>query len=403
MSQEPLNRLSIDRSIKAGATRGRVRWYVTAVVIVILGAILLYGGGVIPSAVTVETATVSQYYPSQGFTLLNASGYVVAQRKAAVAAKVTGRLVWIGVEEGSRVRKGDVIARLENDDADALRKQAAAALETARANREQSRAELTEATRTFERYRTLFTAGIVSQSDYDAAESRLDRAKGGAAAADSTIRGAAAALAAAEVSYEQTLIRAPFDGVILTKNADVGDIVTPIGAAADAKSAVVTMADLSSLLVETDVSESNLSQIRVGGACEVQLDALPRERFPATVHMIVPTADRTKGTVLVKVRLDRLDTRILPEMSAKVAFLQRPVAPSERDPKTVVPQTVLLDKNGPHIYIPDGDRARLVPVRTGNRDGERVEIISGVKAGDRIIISPLQKLSDGRRIRLAEK
>lgn len=403
MTQDALNRLTIDRTPIPPARRRRFLWYLIPGGVLTVVVLTLLGQGLLAPAVTVETATVSQYYPSQGFTRLNASGYVVAQRKAAVAAKVTGRLVWLGVEEGSRIRKGDVIARLENDDADALRKQATAAVETARATLVQAEAELTDARRTFERYRKLLADGIVSQGEYDAAESRLERAKGAVAAAESTVRGADAARVAAEVSFEQTLIRAPFDGVILTKNADVGDIVTPIGAAADSKSAVVTMADLSSLTVEADVSESNLSLVRVGQPCEVQLDALPGERLPARVHMVVPTADRTKGTVLVKVRFDRLDHRILPEMSAKIAFLERQVSPSERTPKTVVRASALVEKNGPHLFVPDGTRAKLVPVKTGSRDGDRVEILSGVKAGDRVIVSPIGKLSDGRRIRLAEK
>ncbi len=137
---------------------------------------------------------------------------------------------------------------------------------------------------------------------------------------EAAVLAAQAALKAAEVNLEYTLIRAPFDAVVLTKNADVGDIVTPIGAAAKAKAAVVTIADMDSLQVEADVSESNLEKVKEGQPCEIQLDALPGERFDGDVHMIVPTADRTKATVMVKVRFARLDPRILPEMSARVAF-----------------------------------------------------------------------------------
>ena len=142
-----------------------------------------------------------------------------------------------------------------------------------------------------------------------------------------------AALEGANVAIEYTLIRAPFDAIVLTKNADIGDIVTPIGAAANAKAAVVTIADMNSLEVEADVSESNLSQIRVGQPCEIQLDALPQARFRGAVHMIVPTADRSKATVMVKVRFVDKDPRILPEMSAKVAFLSRPVKQKTRNPE----------------------------------------------------------------------
>lgn len=404
MEPADIQRLRIEKnSFPSG--KGKRRLIFPALMLILAVVIAgLYRMGFLSPAVAVETGTVSQYFPSQGETLLNAAGYVVAQRKAAVAAKQTGRLVWIGVEEGSRVRKGDPIARLESDDMRALVDQAAAAVEGARAGLDQARAEREEAERLHRRYEELLREGIASQAEYDAVRNRFERGRAGVAAAESALSSARAALSAAQVNLSQTEIRAPFDGVVLTKNADPGDIVTPLGAAADSKSAVVTMADPASLLVEADVSEANLSSVRMGAPCEILLDALPGERFPGTVHSIVPTAERTKGTVMVKIRFDRIPTGVLPEMSARVAFLGRRIPPGENRPKVVVRRDAIARIDGrPHLFLPRGDRAHPVPVTVTGELGDLVEIGAGVKPGDRIIVSPVARLKDGSRIRIGER
>lgn len=404
MANEDLGKLKIDKGtpVRSGVRRGKRFWITAACVVALLVA--LFASGVLSPAVTVETGTVTQVYPSQAYTLLNASGYVVAQRKAAVAAKITGRLEWLGVEEGSRVKQGEILARLENQDAAASRDQAAATLKTSRASLEEARAELTDATLSFERQKKLLKEGIVARADYDAAEARYLRARAAVSGANSSIAASEAALRGAEVNLEYSFIRAPFDAVVLTKNADIGDIVTPIGAAANAKAAVVTIADLSSLLVEADVSESNLETVQVGQPCEIQLDALPEARFRGRVHMVVPTADRSKATVLVKVRFEKLDPRILPEMSAKVAFLQRPVAPGEEKPKTAVNPDAVVEREGRKVlFLVKGDRVAETPVTVGAKIGDMLEITSGAKPGDRIALKPLDKLKDGAKIKTAEK
>ena len=405
MADKDLTGLTIDKtapSYRPARWRKRAGWWVTAAVVLLLAALAVKG--VFTPKVEVETATVSQLYPSQSFTLLNASGYVVAQRKAAVASKTTGRLEWLGVEEGNRVRTGEIIARLENLDTKAARDQATANLASVRSALEQAQAELKDAELAFNRQKELLAQGIVAQADFDTAEARYRKARGGAAAAASAIAAAQAALRGADVAVEYTLIRAPFDAVVLTKNADVGDIITPIGAAASAKAAVVTIADMGSLQVEADVSESNLEKIRVGQPCEIQLDAFPEARFAGALHMIVPTADRSKATVLVKVRFLRADSRILPEMSAKVAFLQREVREDEKKPRTAVNPAALLSRNGKKVvFLVKGDRVVETPVTAGSRIGDMVEILSGVSAGDKVALKPLEKLKDGARIKTGEK
>jgi len=405
MEQEDLSRLKIDKAAFVRGPSRRKNWlYWGAAILAILAVAALFSSGVLRPATEVEVVTVQETYPSQAFTLLNASGYVVAQRKAAVASKATGRLEWLGVEEGSRVRKGDILARLEEADVLAQQSQAGANLRNAHAALEQARAELRDAGFSFDRSRTLLAEGIVARADYDAAEARYRKARAAVSGAEANVGSAAAALEGARVAVEFTRIRAPFDAVVLTKNADVGDIVTPFAAAANAKAAVVTLADLGSLQVEADVSESNLEQVKVGQPCEIRLDAFPESRFSGVVHTVVPTADRSKATVLVKVRFLESDPRILPEMSAKVAFLSRPVGKGERRPAvTVNPSAVVERKGRMVVFLVAGDRVKETPVVLGARIGDQVRIESGLKGGDRVVAGPAGNLRDGARIKVEEK
>jgi RND family efflux transporter MFP subunit len=403
--EEDISKLKIEKSpatFRSGKRKKLFFWLALLLAILLIG--LLYVEGIFTPAVSVEVASVVQMYPSQTFTLLNASGYVVAQRKASVASKVTGLLVSMTVEEGSRVKKGQIIARLENEDVTAAKHQAEANLNVARHNLEQARAELQDATLSFNRNKELLSHDFVSRADYDASEARYKRAIAAVDAAEAAVRANTAALQGANVNIEYTLIRAPFDAVVLTKNADVGDIVTPIGAAAEAKAAVVTIADMNSLQVEVDVSESNLGNVQVGQPCEIQLDALPESRFQGLVHMIVPTADRSKATVMVKVRFIDKDPRILPEMSAKAAFLSRAIRPEEQKPRTVVnSNAVIIHKDKNLVFLVKDNRAFETPVSTGEKLGDMIEVLNGVKAGDKVVLKPVDKLRDGKRIKIIEK
>lgn len=404
MASEDLSKLKIDKSASVVQPKKKRRLFrLSAGILLVVVAAVLFIKGVFNPAVQVEAVNVSRIYPSQTFTVLNASGYVVAQRKAAVASKVTGRLISLSVEEGSRIRRGEVIARLENEDVLAARNQAEANLSNSRHTLEQAEAELKDADLAFERTKDLLSKGFVAKADNDSAEARYKKAVAGVAAARSAVKAAQALLQAANVSVDYTLLRAPFDAVVLTKNADVGDIVTPIGAAANVQAAVVTIADMSSLQVEADVSESNLSQIKAGQPCEIQLDSFPDDRFRGEVHMIVPTADRTKATVMVKVRFMDKDSRVLPEMSAKVSFLRRPVRPEEQKPRTAINSKAVLDRGGRKIvFLIKDNRAIETPVSTGEQFDDMIEILSGVKAGDRIVLRPLDKMKNGAKIKVAE-
>ncbi len=397
-----LDTLRIDKGVPNRAPAGKRRvWLLAAIagIVVFLLALLFFQ----KRAVTVETTTVTRIYPTQGFTLLNASGYVVARRKAAVAAKTTGRLEWLGVEEGSRVRTGEVVARLENRDLTAVLDQARAAVQAAASILEQVRVERTDATQSFERQKELLKQGIVARADFDVAEARYRRSLAGVTGAEASLRSAEATRRGAEVALDYSLIRAPFDAVVLTKNADIGDIITPLGAAANSKAAVVTIADLASLEVEADVSESSLAQVKTGQPCEVMLDALPGVRFRAVVHTIVPTADRSKASVMVKVRFVDRDERVLPEMSAKVAFLSRAATKEEQQPRIAVnPAAITGQGKEARVYRIVDDTARAVAVIVGRKSGDMVET-SGIQPGDRLVLKPLDRIRDGSRVKVLEK
>jgi RND family efflux transporter MFP subunit len=347
----------------------------------------------------VETAAVSSVYPSQALTLLNATGYVVAQRKAAVASKATGRLEWLGVLEGSKVEAGEVVARLENRDTQAMRDLAAANVLVAKANLGQGEADLAEAQLAFKRSDTLFAKELTSQSDHDSAVARLRKAQAALAGYQAAVTVAEANLRASDVSLDQTLIRAPFDGVVLTRNANVGDTITPFSQAVDTKGAVVTIADMDTLEVEADVAESSFLSIWVDQPVEIQLDAMPGERFAGVVSRMVPTLDRSKASMLVKIRFVQRDPRILPEMSARAAFLKREVTYAEQKPVLALPQSAVLKAaDQPQVFTIVNGTAAIRAVELGDKLGDLVEV-RGLEAGTRVVIRPSADLAAGRAVR----
>jgi RND family efflux transporter MFP subunit len=336
----------------------------------------------------VELTTVGYVSPSQASSLLTASGYVVAQRKASIASKATGRIVYLGFHEGDKVKLGDIIARIESDDVEAALSQAQADLEGAKAERN-------DAERTLARTKKLFESQLVSQSDYDAAQSRYDRVVALIASKQAGVR-------AAEVQVENTRIRAPFDGTILTKNADVGEVVAPFAAGASSRVAVVTLADMSSLEVEADVSESNIELIKIDQPCEVVLDAYPDRRYSGTVNKIVPTADRSKATVLTKIRFDDRDSRVLPEMSAKAHFLTKETAGKVSVAAKLAVNTSAITTNGDRkiVFTYKDDLITEVPVELGDTMGNMTEITSGVAPGDKVVLKPSERLHSGMKVKL---
>ena len=327
-----LSSLRIDRSNKPEVNSGKKNIFIIVGVILFLLVGYFVITSFLGSSVEVKLTTAVLQKPGQTTASLNASGYVVAQRKAAIASKGTGRLIFLGVVEGDKVVKNQIIGRLE--DTDILPQ-----LEEAKANLELYKADLNSAENTFNREKELFQKGLSSQQTYDQAEANYNRLLASIEIANARIK-------QYEVAIENTLIRAPFDGTVLTKNAEVGEIVAPFGGSTTSKTAVVTIADMKSLLVEADVSESNIEKIQVNQDCEIILDAYPEKSYSAYVFKIVPTADRSKATVLVKVGFKNYDSRVLPEMSAKVSFFTEPVDTSiaNQKPILVIPSSAVRNE-----------------------------------------------------------
>ena len=358
--------------------------------VLVLGFVMV--GAWFSPAVEVQVATAALTSPSQANAVLTASGYVVARRKAAVASKGTGRLVFLGVEEGDKVKKGQVIARLEDADV-------AASRDRARENLKLAEADLYEAKKNLERMRILLKQEAIAPVDVDVADARYKRVVASIEAAKYGVR-------EAEVAVENTRIIAPFDGTVLKKNADIGEIVAPLAGAVSSKAAVVTIADMSSLEVDADVSEANITRVSAQQNCEITLDAYPQQRYPGYVSNIVPTADRAKATVMVKIKFKEYDERVLPEMGAKITFLAAgsTVDTTNVKPLLTVPAAAVVSRDGRQVvYQIAGDRAVEAPVTTGRKASNFVEITGGLKEGDKVIGKVDQHIKNGSKVTLSKK
>ena len=392
-----LNTLRIDRT-EEKRPPGRNKKIITRIIVSVILLVIVffaykYVNSLLNKKEEVKLITVSLQSGSYSSAVMNASGYVVAQRKAAVASKGTGRLVYLGVVEGDQVKKDEIIARLEDND---IRAQ----LEQSKANLKLYEADFKETENFFNRQKELFSKGLSSEQEFETAEARYNKTL-------ASIDVAKAQVTAAEVALENTLIRAPFDGTVLTKNADVGEIVSPFGASINSRAAVVTMADMKSLQVEADVSESNIEKIILNQECEIVLDAYPEKSYPGFVAKIVPTADRSKATVLVKVGFKEYDSRVLPEMSAKVTFLTLKTDKDEDKDKEIpiilIPSSSVVTRKGRTVvFIIKDDKAVELQVQLGRKFGENIEIISGLDTGESIIAKVTEKIKDGIEVKVLE-
>ena len=414
-SSSALSRLRIDRGGAAqGAEPQRKRWPIALAALAVVGGVAWW---LSPKPVAVQAAAVVSSTPSQQFVQLTASGYVVAQRRAAVASKATGRLIELNVREGSVVRQGELIARLDASDVRAAIVAAQAGVRQAEAGVRQAEVELANAEAELVRSQGLQAQGFISPQAVDAVQTRAKAARASVASARATLEVARAQVGVQRVAEDFTEIRAPFDGVVLVKNANVGDIITPLSSAAGTQGAVVTMADMRTLEVEADVSEGSLSKARIGQPVEIMLDALPGVRFMGEVGGLVPTVDRAKATVTTKIRFQKLDARILPEMSAKVNFLSRPITVADQQPVLAVPPQAILTSDGRTIVwrmqagedADAGQRVEAVAVKAGRKLGEVQEVLpadgqasAALKAGDQVVTRSDRPLKAGQRVKPAQ-
>jgi RND family efflux transporter MFP subunit len=405
-----LAKLRIDRDAPApGVRRAFVRNVVLAgaAVVVIGGAIVFSRGAAAPVQVVVASASEAGGAAVAGVASVTANGYVVARTRASVSAKVAGRLAALHVSEGSFIRQGEVIARLDNADYRAQLTQAVAGLATARAESIEAVAERDQAERRRDaaRHRAQ-SPQLVAVQDVEAADTRAATTAARAAAAAARVDAAEAGRRFAEATLDNTLIRAPFTGTVLRKEAEVGEVVAPSVGGGLTRGAVVTMADMTTLEVEVDVNEAYIGRVRSGQEARIILDAYPDTGFRGRVRQVVPTADRQRATVQVKVSITDRDPRILPEMGARVDFLApEPAGGGAAAPTAAVmrvPAAAIREHEGQTVVwlVRDG---RLEPrlVAAGPVSGGYREIRSGLAGGELLLVGGVDTPRPGLRVRTA--
>ncbi len=400
--------LRIDRDALAERPAGgrAIRWIAALAIIGVLaaGAALAYRRWIEPLRIPeVEVALAIVQSPTQSSALLTAAGYVVAQKQAAVTSKIAGRLAALSVREGSRVRAGEVIGRIESRDIEAQLEEARQALEVARAVHAETRAREFEARREYERQSRLLKEGVSSQADYDAAEARHKVAAAQVDSSAAQIPRAEASVTVAQVTLENTLIVAPFEGIVTTKNAEIGEIVAPVSVGGPASgTSVVLIADMDSLEAEVDINESHIARLSVGQPAEIVLDAYPDRRYPGVLRQIVPTANRQKATIQGKVAFVQKGDEVLPEMSARVTFLETAKPPgSAARARIFAPKGAVVSRGGgPAVLVVRDGKASVVPIQLGPEVEGRVEILSGLAGGESLILNPSEGIAGGSRVRL---
>ncbi|BCA56659.1 hemolysin secretion protein D [Nitrospira sp. KM1] len=380
--------------------RTRFTWVLVVLVVGVCVALVYLSGVLVLLPPEVDTMLVRVSENQVSSPLLSASGYVVAQRQASVASKGTGRLEYLSVTVGSRVKAGDVIARIQQDDVQAIQHQARARLDVAKAALANARAELRDAELSQERAAALLPHQFVSQAEFDTAVNRLHRAQAAVRSSSAAITAAEADVQTADVMLDSTLIRTPFDGIVLKKFAEIGEVVAPMASSASSRGAVVLIADMNSLVVEAEVSESSLAGISHGQPAAIVVNAVPGKRHSGTVEQIVPTADRSKGTVLVKIRFNELDDRVFPEMSANVSFLSSAQLPSQISSRMFVPASSLSRANGRTVvFVLEDEVAREIPVEELGRRGGDSEIQGALPPSVKVILAPPVSLTSGAKVR----
>jgi len=402
-TSELLKELRIDRD--GHPPRARRRWVVVAAVVVVLAAVAVWlaVGPLAPP--TVRTALVRAGASGAAGSVLDASGYVTARRQATVSAKITGKVTEVRIEEGMRVEEGAVLARLDDTETKAQLALARAQLAAAQSQEGEIRALLQQAERDYARAEELFDRQLVSAQSIDAARAQRDTLRARLAANSEQVRVARESVTVAQVQLANTVIRAPFSGVVVSKSAQPGEMISPISAGGGfTRTGIGTIVDMDSLEVQVDVNESFINRVTAEQPVEITLNAYPDWKIPGAVIAIIPTADRSKATVKVRIAIQSKDSRIVPDMGVRVAFLEsRPAAAERAAPAMLVPVEAVRGEGADAVVfvVADGKVAAR-PVTLGTTTGTDREVLSGVTAGERVVVSPPPSLADGDRVTLSD-
>jgi RND family efflux transporter MFP subunit len=403
--KEELASLKIDREARGGGSRPGL-W----IGLIVFLAAIAAGGWYLwtrEPVIEVRTAEAAVRTGAAGApnAVLNASGYVTARRRATVSSKVTGKVMEIFVEEGKAVKRGQILARLDDSQLRAMQSVEQAQLASAQKATAENEARLKEAELTLGRRQQLVKDKVISKAELDSAEAEVDSLRARIAMARQQVEVAQRQLDARQTDLNDMVVRAPFDGVAISKDAQPGEMISPVSAGGGfTRTGICTIVDMSSLEIEVDVSESYINRVKPGQPVEAVLDAYPEWRIPSKVITSVPSADRQKATVRVRIAFDQLDPRILPDMGVKVSFLSEapPVASAAEQARArvLVPKGAVRTLDGTSIvFVVRGGRVERRAVKLGGNDGDLMEVASGLTAGDRVVTEGVATLTDGARVK----
>lgn len=409
-SADLLKELRIDRKAPPPEPASRRGLWITLSVIAVV-LLLAAGGWALfgrEKAIEVQTAPTAALGNGGGAaSVLDASGYVVARRMATVSAKVTGKVQEVLIEEGMRVEAGQVLARLEPIDAGAERALASSQVLAARSQTGGVQAQLVEAEANVRRLSSLAAQQLVSKAQYDQAVAQRDLLRAQALTSQRNERTAADRLRIAEIGLDNTVVRAPFAGVVIAKAAQPGEIVSPLSAGGGfTRTGIGTIVDMDSLEVEVEVNESFIGRVQPKMPIQATLNAYPDWQIPGEVIAIIPTADRSKATVKVRVALNTKDQRIVPDMGVRVSFLEAAKPQAAQAPKGVrAPAAAITERDGAQVafVVRDDDTVERRTLKVGGKLGDDVHVTEGLAAGDTLVLDPPAELADGAKVKLADE
>ena len=396
INQSSIEQLRIERKPETKGTS--YSWLVVVLLLIALGAGGAYWWRGRAGILEVQTVAARQLaVGGADRTILNASGYVTARRQATVSAKVTGKVVEVLIEEGMKVKEGQILARLDDSNVRTSLDVAEAELQSTRLTLEETRAQLKQADLEFTRATALADAKLISPSDHDKAESDAMTLRARVIRQQQDITTGERQVALWKQQIEDMVIRAPFAGVITTKDAQPGEMISPVSAGGGfTRTGIGTVVDMNSIEIELDVNENYINRVEPGQPAEAVLDAYPDWKIPCKVIAIIPTADRQKSTVKVRVGFDKLDPRILPDMSVKVAFRETAAAPAAVTRAVVVPKSALLSQDGHDVvFVVQNEKVERRAVSVNDTQGDDAVLGSGVSAGEKIVVNPPPTLKDG--------
>jgi HlyD family secretion protein len=398
---DKLDGLRIDDAQKEAPKPKGFLW-ISAIVLVAVAAALVWWTVRTPAAATVRTAVVREVGGTSDEAVLDASGYVTARRQATVSSKITGKMAEVLVEEGMEVKKGQVLARLDDSIQSRNLALAEAQLESARSAVEESRVRLREAEINLRRVKELVERKVNSEATLDSAQATVDSWKARIDVGIEDVEVAEKLVILRRQELEDTVIRAPFDGVAISKDAQPGEMVSPVSAGGGfTRTGISTIVDMSSLEIEVEVNEAYINRVRPGQRVEAVLDAYPDWRIPAEVITTIPAANRQNATVRVRIGFDELDPRILPDMGAKVTFLGSEAPSGERQkPRILIPRAAMRRDGGRDVvFVVQNEHVERRAVRLGAVWGNDVEVVSGLSAGEQVVVEGPDDLADGDRIK----